>query len=195
MTSQGIYFVAVGEKAEREAQQAQEALLRFDQFPVAVTTENLMEGLTGKQISRQLKIELFKRTPWEQVCYMDADTRAYTSIRVGFDILSDGWDLVITPSANQGEEAFWHVGDLERERTLDSLGESVLQLQAGVFWIRRNKRTEKFMRSWSDEWNQYRDEDQAAFARALRRLPLKIWLLSRDWNGGVCIGHRWGMLR
>ena len=36
-----------------------------------------------------------------------------------FDILADGWDMVIAIDGNQGESVFWHVDASERQHTLE----------------------------------------------------------------------------
>ena len=62
-------------------------------------------------------------------------------------------------------------------------------------WIARNERTMAFWDAWHEEWLRFGDEDQAAFLRALNRVPLKIWLLGYPWNGGAIIEHRFGACR
>ena len=89
----------------------------------------------------------------------------------------------------------WHLQDSEAETTLKDLGYLPLALQCGVMFISRNERTLAFWRTWHEEWMRFMDEDQGAFLRALKRVPLKIWLLGRPFNGGVVIDHRFGMAR
>jgi hypothetical protein len=66
------------------------------------------------------------------------------------------------------------------------------QWQCGVMFVRRNERTERFFKAWHREWGRYGGEDQAAFVRALHRVPLRVWVLGRPWNGGAVIQHRFG---
>ena len=117
--------------------------------------------------------------------YLDADTLVRQAVDVGFEMLADGWDLVMVPSTNQGDDVLWHVRPEEVGATFAELGYQPLQLQCGVMFIARNERTAAFFDAWHDEWMRWCDEDQAAFLRALKRVPLKIWMLGYPWNGGA----------
>ena len=187
-------MVAFGYKAVSEALDCVATALEHGADQTHVITRNY-GGVSNKQASRYAKTKLLEWTDFNDMLYLDADTRVTGDISTGFDILADGWDIVLTPSDHQGEDVFWHVGQTEKDNTLLELGYIPLQLQAGVMFIRRNERTKAFFHAWFDEYCRYGDEDQAAFLQALNRVPLKIWLLGKPWNGGPVIQHRFGAFR
>ena len=199
-TGRGVAFVAFGATAEREYQQSVVSLLDWTPLPVVRAPAPKVPGTsewTNSQRARWAKLAVLEWTPqaWEQVLYLDADTRVRDGLSAGFGMLDDGWELVITASENQGEDWLWHVSEAEREETRALFGADVLQLQGGMFFLARNERTQALMEAWQEEWGLYRDQDQGALLRALRRVPVKVWLLGRPWNGGAVVEHRFGMCR
>ncbi|HML23512.1 MAG TPA: hypothetical protein PKD09_17785 [Aggregatilinea sp.] len=153
-------------------------------------------GMTAVEGSRYLKTGLFDWTSFEHVAYLDADTVVHQDLQVGFAALDDGFDLALCASRNQGDELLWHVGVDDRRETLAVMGCSeVLQLQAGVFFVARNARTQALFAAWRSEWARFRGQDQGALLRALRRVPVRIWLLGQPFNGGAVIAHHFGELR
>jgi len=144
---------------------------------------------------RDAKTKLGVLSPWAQTLYLDADTRPRADVRVGFDILNDGWDMVIAPSKCSGRNWLWHVGGPERAATQEELGGRLLTLGGGVIWWDRNERTQALWAAWRAEWLRWEGQDQAALMRAYIANPCRIWLLSRAWNGGTCIEHRFGAAR
>ena len=156
-----------------------------------------MTRLSDKQRSRLAKVRLFSWTPYKDTLYLDADTRVQGDISAGFDILDDGWDMAMTPSANQPGDGFWlwHVGDEEREETRRYYDTEPIQLQGGMFFVRRNDWTRTLCDAWTDEWRRWGDEDQGALLRAMKACPVRLWMLGRDWNGGELVNHLFGRTR
>jgi hypothetical protein len=149
-------------------------------------------------LARWAKLNVDKLVPrsWESFVYLDADTRVHGSLQAGFDILADGWDLAMTASTKQGAESMWHIGVDERRRTIEEICNPFpLQLQGGLMFVKQNARTAALFGRWREEWGRWRDKDQAALLRAFARVPVKLWLLGRDWNGGALVRHRYGMAR
>ena len=194
----GIVYVAYGEKAHAEAKASIACL--HGGLPVAVVSDKLIAGVqsiewaTPGYGARWAKLNIDKLSPWEDTLYLDADTRPKADVTVGFEILDDGWDLVVTPSGNQGENWLWHITDEERGVTEAEIGRR-LQLQMGVFWFRKSEAMEQLFECWRQEWTRWGGEDQGAFLRALARCPVKIWLFGRPWNGGGLIAHHFGQVR
>lgn len=143
---------------------------------------------------RWAKVNLDLLTPYDHTLYIDADTRVRLPLTAGFEILADGWDVVITPSANQGDDVFWHLSDDERVTTLEEVTEP-LQLQGGVFWFAKNDRTKVLFENWRHEWLRWQHEDQGALIRAIKRSPARVWLVGRPFNGGAVVEHRFGACR
>jgi hypothetical protein len=110
-------------------------------------------------------------------------------------MLEDGWDLVIAPSDHQHEDWLWHVSPSEREETRENIGHEALVLQGGVWFVRKNERTQRLFDLWGREWRKHCGQDQGALLRALYQAPVRVWLLGRPWNGGAVIEHRFGMAR
>ena len=184
MTDEGVAYIAIGDKAERELTYSCASLHRYNpDLPFTVYSVPKVGTEFPVALSRIAKLTLFEWCPYRRVLYLDADTRVFGDVSAGFQILRDGWDMVIAPSSNQGQDILWHVGAIDREITFRALGTSeVLQLQAGVFFVNRNPRVQHFFDVWYNEWQRFKDQDQAALLRALGQAPLKIWLLGRAWN-------------
>jgi len=192
----GVYYIGIGEKAALEMNRSIETLKASN--PGIEWAYRLLRSfmeLTEKQESRLAKTKLYYLSPYEKTIYLDADTRVYHSLDPIFDILDDGWDIVITPSENQGDDLLWHLKPDERQETVFDVGCNPLQLQAGVFGFNRSGKVKRFFDLWQYEWLRYKDEDQGAFLRALYRNPLRVWLMGRPWNGGAVIAHKFGNCR
>lgn len=128
--------------------------------------------------------------------YLDSDTIILDKIDIYFNLL-DQYDLVICNSTNQDHESFWHIDTLERNDTYDTLGYIPLQLQCGVFSWRQGEVMDRFFSTWHNEWLIYKGQDQAAFVRALHRIPIRYYILSNTFNGsnGSVIQHNFGKIR
>ena len=201
MADKGVVYIALGEAAKREQQASLKTLRQYhpdwkvytlgaDKRSVVPTTDKELL----RSMSRSLKVDLVHLSPFEETLYLDADTRVRGSLQIGFDYLAAGSELVIAPSSQQGEGWLWHVGEEERKVTEEELGYRVLQLQAGVIWFRKCVGIEKLFEAWREEWSRYKGEDQGALLRAMKRAPVKIWLLSHDFIETI-IQHQFGACR
>lgn len=140
---------------------------------------------------RWAKVNLDRLVPdADQLMYVDADTRTNRDLSVGFDLLEDGWELVICPSENYGSEWLRNVEDDERELTRGLVG-SAAALQGGLFWVRWCKSTRRLWELWRDEWMIYKGQDQGALLRALLKQPVRTWFLHQP----LWIMHRFGAAR
>lgn len=190
--------MAYGDKAISEMEISRATLKsKHPELPVCVICDQLVSADDNKLASRKAKVNLLSMAPqeWDQVLYLDADTRVYGGLSAGFAALDAGWDIAMRPSDHQGGDVFWHVGEDERQATMQQCGYTPLQLQCGVMFIARNERTGRLYKNWNEEWRRWQDEDQAAFVRALDKTPLKIWMLGHPWNGGAVIAHKFGSVR
>jgi hypothetical protein len=195
VTTRGVVYVAYGQAAKQEAALSIASLKWKHDWPVTVIDEARLA--LQDPGGRWAKLNALEVTPWESVLYIDADSRIRGDLSGGFRILDDGWDMAICPSTQQGGDLFWHVGDGERQVTLYELGYEPLQLQGGLWFVKRNERVLNFFAAWRCEYLRFKDQDQAAFLRALAAVPLKVWLLGFPWNssGGSIVEHRHGFLR
>lgn len=204
----GVVYVAYGEKAVAEAEQSIASLRRVHPDLVVDAISDVgfcgnvpmdrggeFTQLSPVQKSRLAKTVLHQWSQFDLTLYLDADTRVYQPLDAVFEMLLDGWEMVICPSANQGDELMWHINPNERAATLEELGYAPLQLQGGVFAFRKCERVEAFFDTWRAEWRRWQDQDQAALLRALSHVPLRMCLLGHPFNGGAVIGHRFGQAR
>ena len=200
--SYGVVYVAYGDAAGREATMSLATLRSAHRYPVAVIGNQPLP--LAKQIkfaeagwgARNAKLNLDTLSPFDDTIYLDADTRVRGDLSAFYCWLDHGYDLIIGASGNQGDKALWHVSEAERERTLDEIGFTPLQLQAGLFAFRKSPAISAFFSSWraayADEPNP--QQDQAALLRALYTTPVRFLLLSRafcDMN----VSHLFGKLR
>jgi hypothetical protein len=184
-----------GDKAALEARFSRDSASRWSGYEQHTIARDY-GAVSNKIASRHAKTTLLRHLPYvDDMLYLDADTRVNGKIDHVFGMLDDGWDVVMTASTNQDTDLMWHLPDAEAETTLTELGYLPLALQCGVMWVRRSPLTEAFWEVWHEEWMRYANEDQGAFLRALNRVPLRIWLLGRPFNGGAVIEHRFGMVR
>ena len=185
----GVVYVALGQKAQVEAEQSIASLKQYNDLPITVIVkfDNLGKG------ARWAKLNIDRLVDYDRVLYLDADTRIYGDITAGFNLL-DNWDLAIVPSENQDSDIFKHIKTGERLQTIKELGYLPLQLQAGVIFFHR-QRCVRLFEAWRQEWKRWGDQDQAALLRALVRCPMRVWLLGQDWNGGQLVEHLFGRCR
>lgn len=188
----GVYWVSVGEKAKLAQTSSLMCLRDYGGSALAYRAQH-MDGTRyeddPRKLSRWLKLSILDFTSWPQILYLDADAWPRTSMMSGFDILSDGFDLVIGPSLAQSSDWCWHVGPADLGMT-EHLRPAVA-LQGGMWWVQRNDRTKKFFEIWKEEWLKEEGQDQAALLRALQRRPLSTWLLSQE----RFVNHRYGAAR
>ena len=192
----GVVLVAYGEQVGISERRAREALVHIcPDLPVHIRRDRTGQSNDSAE-SRYAKVTLLDWTPFDYTAYLDADTQVIQPIDAGFQMLEDGWDMVITVDQNQSEHNWlWHCGEEDKAYTLTRLGYQALQLQAGVFFVAKNERTEALWRMWALEWAVYGNQDQGALLRALQQVSVKVWLLGRPWNGGAVISHHFGAIR
>ena len=197
--TRGVVYICFGWRAVKEAGYSIDTLRQHNDLPVTVIGERVQgAGYVAfddrDSMGRWAKVQLDRLSPYRHTLYLDADTRVHGNISAGFKLLR-AWDMAMAPSPVQGDGILWHVSDEEREATYRELGRHLLQLQGGMMFFRKNDWTAAFFEAWREEWQRWRGQDQAALLRALHRNPLRLWLLSNEWNGGALIEHRYGAAR
>ena len=211
MTTRGIIYIALGSKAELAAKASIESLRIHwrGEIDIISDVDIAIAGTRTRHVnipasysvpdnvraSRYCKVRLDLLTRWEQTLYIDADTLVRGPIDAGFAILADGYDLALTHSGNQGEDALWHVDTDEAWYTQCQLFHTPLQLQAGMMFFSRTPEVENLFFEWRKQWEIWHGQDQAALLRALYAAPVKTWIFGRPWNGGALIEHRFGRAR
>lgn len=201
--SKGVLYVAYGSTARQEARYSAESLYRVHpDWPVLVISDTADVGWAPSVAwddlgtpGRWAKVNLDTLTPWDQTLFLDADTRVYDRLDIGFNLLDKGWDVVIVPSIPQGDDLLGHCSEAERQATLWECQIDPLQLNTGVMWFGKSQRTKMLFRQWRTEWLRWKDKDQGALLRALEQRTVRIALLTRPYNGGPVVGHRFGACR
>jgi len=210
----GVFYVAYGKAAKDQLTIALGHLRRVHPtWKVAVVSDErpvcrqgfappmwIQHKDTGGGV-RDIKLKMYELSPFKNTLYMDVDTRLRYSIAAGWDMLADGWEMLVRPTNRIEDKVFHHIDQLanqvgERAFTLEALGGfPCISYQGGAMWFRKCERVKAFFDLWQQEWRQFAEQDQAALMRALRKVPVRIWTLSRDWNGGCLLGHYHGHAR
>ena len=196
----GFCYIVYGDRAQAEASKSLATLRQHNRQKVTVIGDRQLDGVgfvafEGKGTpGRWAKVNLDRLSPYVHTCYLDADTIVHGDLSAGFEVLRDGWDLVIASSVNQDDRWLEHVDKEERETTWDELGYSFLQLQAGVMWFHKGRCIGLFAR-WRSEWLRWKREDQAALIRAMYQRPVKTWLVGQPYSNGEVVRHLHGRLR
>lgn len=203
----GIVYIAYGDRARQAVARAVKSAREFTQLPIAVVGDIdpridgvQFIGYDSEQTGRMAKLNLDTLSPYEYTLYLDADTRIKSrDICRGFSALAAGYDVAMAHSENQGSEFLSHSTLSDREQTRVALGNpDPLQLQAGVIFFARNEYTSELWSQWRTEWRDAGGgQDQGALLRALDKAPLKLWVLSLDWNSrnGSIVEHHFGEAR
>lgn len=188
--TRGVIYIAYGDHAQFEVGKS---LVGLSQFVTSVTIINEKRFKDDSYGARWAKLNIDSLSPYDLTLYLDADTRVNQNICKGFDILDDGFDLVIAPSGRQGRDCLGHIESVDKRHTIEYLGMTPLNLQAGMFFFNRHT-TKELFELWRIEWDRFRRFDQGAFLRALYFYPLKVWILGSPWNscGGEIIDHKFG---
>lgn len=197
----GFLYVAYGHRARREVLHSIEALRTFNQEPLMIISDTPVADHPHIYCedrdpgARLAKLNMDKLTPFKYTFYLDADTRPQAPLRSLFDILEDGWEMVIAVNRSQNEKWLWNIGEQDRRYTIEAVGDEALSLQGGVLGFRQCNAVRHFFEAWRAEWKVFEDKDQGALLRALYKTPLKVWLLGTPWNGGALIVHKSGKAR
>lgn len=216
MITKGVYYVAYGRQARDQLTIALTSLHKVHpSWPVSVVSNEYPPRGPGIPAvnwiqfddvdpgARWAKLNMDLLSPYDWTVYWDADTRARYPMDGGWRLLEAGWELLIAPSMAQSDQLFDHIvelgvidargvneGEAELEASIAEIGgRPILALQGGAIWFRKTPAIKAFFQTWRTEWERWRNQDQAALVRALRRCPVKLWLLSNDWNGGALMGH------
>lgn len=192
-----VYYVAYGDPARECAIRAIKsfkthmpgvAVVLASDTPLNVGEDVFIQNSDEDIGGRSVKTKLYDLVPqeFEYVLYLDADTEVVADISFLYQVLEDGWSLVIcTNPAKYVSTAEMRRPDNgeEVDETFKVLGcEELLQLNGGVFAFRRSAATARFFRAWHAEWQRWGARDQAALDRALYTDPIRVYVLGRQWN-------------
>ncbi|MBD3387424.1 MAG: hypothetical protein GF414_00585 [Candidatus Altiarchaeales archaeon] len=196
--SQGICYVALGNKAVSEAKKSYATLPKDYEVEVFGKGGEKSE-LTTEQQAHLAKTNVFDWSPFDQTLLLDADTRVKGDLSIGFDLLNRGAELVIVPSQPpRPEQVLWNLSPAEKEYTFSELGNYAhVMLNTGVMFFRKTPNVEVLFKEWTQEWFRFKDRDQGALLRALHSRPVISRLLGPAFNSadGEVVQHLFGRAR
>lgn len=197
--TRGVVYVAYGEPARREMAESLRTLReRNPRLGVCLISDEPLPDVQNVAMedtdpgARWPKLHVDVLSPYDDTLYLDADTRVWGDLSPGFDLLDDGWELVMVPSVCQGGTYLWHLTPEDRDATFRELGHSLVQLQGGMMLFRKCEAIHTLFSRWREEWLRFKSQDQGALLRALYAAPVRLWLLGRPWNGGALVAHKYG---
>lgn len=220
----GIYCVAFGEPSRKCARRLIASVKKqMPGLPIAVVAASPLGGENfaiqhpdsdiGGRIAK-LKADQLAPGNWQYVLYLDADTELVQDISFLFQLLQDGWEAVICKDMKRYSTADQMLRPDNRDEA-NYTWEAVVsktgtfQYNGGMMAFRRCTATQEFFKIWREEWQRFGKRDQGALLRALYKNPLKLYLLTNQWNasdrypmppGQIAIVHhntqarRWGGL-
>jgi len=142
----------------------------------------------GRFQSRILKTNLSEYSPYEHSVFLDSDTilRGPIESLLQYD-LAMALDLrpTIQTSIDFLRESEG-VNSAEAEETLHLCGGDAPHFNSGVIAWRKSTATDRFFAAWRNQWERYKQRDQAALARALAQTATPIETLPSRFN---CYGE------
>lgn len=196
--TRGVAYVALGANAVREAKASVTSLWKHNKLPVRILKQPLKgsEGFKVNQQAHWAKTSADIWSPFEPTLLLDADTRVKGDLSIGFAILEAGWELVMVPSFPTGPgQVLWILKPKELAATKQDIGDwRHIMLNTGVMFFKKTSNVAALFEAWRKEWLRFKEVDQGAFLRALRKCPVRLWLLGAPYNsdGGEVIDHRFG---
>src|SRR5512139_332806 len=192
----GVLYVAYGAPARQCAEGAMKSFRQhMPGVPVALVSDQPLgiedvfiqhadEDIGGR--SAKTLIDSLAPREWQYILYLDADTEVVAPIDYFYQLVEDGFDLVICKNPGKYHTARQMTRSDNKDEcnyTFTLIGsDELIQLNGGVFCFQRNERTRSFFEAWHSEWKRWGKRDQAALLRALFAHPLKIMVLGNEWN-------------
>lgn len=154
---------------------------------VETITQEELEPFRGAEfMAGRVKPLLYEKAPWDQVLYVDADTRFRQAPEVGFAQL-DRWDFLVAETG--GRTILQHmVTPKEAQETRAMFGNTkhLLYHNSGMLFWRRNKRVEQLFELWSEEWLRFQGwDEQMALLRAIARSDALVQTVPWTWNSNM----------
>lgn len=199
--TRGVFMVAFGENARREAAGCIRSIREFHPtLPVTVVSDRSgwVNGVTTRVApdedlgARTHKLNPFDYVDWSFVLYLDADTRVLGPLDPIFRPLEDGFDFV----AFRIWEPFATIATHHRPHTTtqyDAIAAhygttNLLQPHGGCWAVRSSDEGRAFMRRWYAAWKEHATRDQPAMLRSMMTaVNLRVWWLGPSYHNVV--GH------
>lgn len=184
--------------------------LSLRQFPVSdydITPRLILPDELGDQgafLSRSVKTQLWRFSPYQETLFLDADILPIKPIVALWDYLAQG-DVAMVSDRNPTVDCCDHIAQIEKDYTLQFLPGHTPQFNSGVMLWRRNSATQQLFYQWHQEWQHFKQQDQLALVRAIHttqmtvvQLPITYNISPRDAapvllrNDKVYLLHCWG---
>ena len=190
----GIVFIAMGKEYDRLAAHTVAYSRKFISCPVTVISNvkerdpkwqelpgiNFLDVDIPTEQNRQVKIELYKYTPYDETLYMDVDAIiTKTGIEKIFDLFGQR-DIVLQ------HNTMWKPGTPYSRIYRDTVRKFGLKLPIhiclGGFWaFRKTPETIAFFEQWLKNWIETgRGRDMPSLACALKQTGLKYSVINRE---------------
>lgn len=190
-----VVYIAYGEQARNMAIQAMTSWKAHMVEPVLLISDKPL-GIEDMFIehpdtdigARSVKTRLYEIVPakYKSILYLDADTEVIGDVSFLFQLLSEGYDFAICCNPPKYYSIAEHRrpdNEVETDETINLVGHGdMLLFNGGVFALKRNAATKKFMLKWYAEWDKFGARDQMALLRALYQVPLKVCYLTQGFN-------------
>jgi Nucleotide-diphospho-sugar transferase len=161
-------------------------------------------GISGAFLSRAIKTQLARFSPYAETLFLDADILPIKPIGTLWDYLDQG-DLAMVSDRNPTVAECDHIAQLEKDYTLQLVPSHTPHFNSGVMLWRDTPATQDLFQQWHREWQQFQKQDQLALVRALQtasitvlQLPITYNISPRDAapvllrNDEVYLLHCWG---
>jgi Nucleotide-diphospho-sugar transferase len=132
-------------------------------------------------VSRNLKTQLAKITPYQETLYIDSDMLPLKSIAQIWNYLSEA-DLAMVHDELPTIAQCDHIAKEELDYTMGILPGSTLQFNCGFMLWRNNEKTQALFDQWQQEWQCFQKHDQLAMVRALATTQLNVAELPVNYN-------------
>ena len=132
-------------------------------------------------VSRNLKTQLAKMTPYQETLYIDSDMLPLKSIAPIWDYLSEA-DFAMAHDEMTTITQCDHIAKVEIDYTMGILPGSTLQFNSGLMLWRDNAETQTLFEQWQQEWQHFKKHDQLAMVRALATTQLNVAQLPVNYN-------------
>jgi Nucleotide-diphospho-sugar transferase len=185
MLSQGILYVATGDRYVREAaNSARTVKVLMPDVPIAIATDlvslaetlgvfDQIDELRKPSHSFQDKIEPMRNPPFERTLFLDTDTVLIQDCREIFTTL-EKYDLAVCHEYYREEYAF------------EDVTRSFPSLNTGVICFRRSTAWSSFVDEWEakhvGDYGKFQANDQPAFRWALFNSDLRVFILPNEYN-------------
>lgn len=204
----GVIYMSFGEKAANLIRRSLDTLVRHSgSLPAVVIGDTKLDGVpfipwrgespfdSDQKVNFQfragrVKPYFYELSPFQRSLYLDADTEILQDIRGGFGYLNN-YDFAVAQERHSilglynTEKGRWHHDMEEREKTIEEFGGigHFPFINSGVFFWKKNERTQALFENWAREWLRFQQwDEQAALLRAINKTLVKVLVLSESWN-------------